>query len=360
MVYDLVIIGAGVASASALLTLRTCGLKVAVIAPDEKPKFKIGETLSAVGIEELKKLGIHEEFLKQNYWPTYSKFSSWGTSQLKEDYTWKAANQSAGVYLDRMAFEEFLWRSADSIAFDRIDDKVIKADWEEGLWEIRMFNGAQIKSKVLLDCSGRSGIVSRSLDNNRVRHDKLVATYAVLDPKGEEVEPTRATLIESVEDGWFYSVLIPNGKMVVAYFTDSDLLPSGITKENDEWVKLVAQTTYTTRRIETAEYELRTLPKTVDAGTLTTRSFASEHFFAAGDAAASFDPLSSHGITTALWSGRMTAEAIRGLQKNSLIELESYSKAFTRGIDQYLNDQRMIYSQEKRFLESEFWKRRKI
>ncbi len=79
-----------------------------------------------------------------------------------------------------------------------------------------------------------------------------------------------------------------------------------------------------------------------------------------GDAIVSFDPLSSHGMTTALWSGRKLAKAFIDLTISSRLKLDNYKKNISQGINNYLEVKQKIYATEKRFLNNPFWKRRLI
>ena len=178
--------------------------------------------------------------------------------------------------------------------------------------------------------------------------------YTVLEQSSNLIEPTVASLIESSENGWFYSSLTPDRKLVVAYFTDSDMIPSGITKNLKAWRQFIADSQYTSKRIETAQFEITQLPSTVDASTIVSLDLKINSLLFAGDAVASFDPLSSHGMTTALWSGRKAAEAYIDLTKSSLIKLHNYKKTLYK----YLEEKQKIYTTEHRFSNKPFWNRR--
>ena len=58
-------------------------------------------------------------------------------------------------------------------------------------------------------------------------------------------------------------------------------------------------------------YRLVATPRLVTAESALLSPIAGEGWLAVGDAAASFDPLSSHGIGAALWSGELAAVVLR-------------------------------------------------
>lgn len=356
MKYDLIIIGKGISACSAIISLSSLGQRIAVIAPDIRGSFKIGETLSPSSNLELIKLGIYDDFVKQEHLKAYSSFSSWGSGELIEKYVWEA-KQKTGWYIDRLKFEDFLWSKALETNFDYKNDKLTSVDFNDQIWHIKTKDRAYLKSDYILDCSGRSAVVARNY-SKRKRLDKLVSMYTVLEQSSNLIEPTVASLIESSENGWFYSSLTPDRKLVVAYFTDSDMIPSGITKNLMAWRQFIADSQYTSKRIETAQFEITQLPSTVDASTIVSLDLKINSLLFAGDAVASFDPLSSHGMTTALWSGRKAAEAYMDLTKSSLIKLHNYKKTLYNGIDKYLEEKQKIYTTEHRFSNKPFWNRR--
>ena len=85
---------------------------------------------------------------------------------------------------------------------------------------------------------------------------------------------------------------------------------------------------------------------------------AANDWIAAGDAAAAFDPLSSHGIGSAVAGGTQAASAVSAA-------LDGDDGAFTRYTDRlradyarYLWLRHAYYQEEQRWLDSPFWSRR--
>jgi len=78
-------------------------------------------------------------------------------------------------------------------------------------------------------------------------------------------------------------------------------------------------------------------------------------WLATGDAAASFDPLSSQGIVTALVLGRGAGEAatMQG-------EPYAYAGAVERVVAEHLAERLAYYALEDRFSTTPFWARRRL
>ena len=352
MTYDLVVVGGGIAAAAALIRLQGSGRRIAVIRQEATPGFKIGETLSPAANQELRLLGLDTAEMERFCRPARSKFSCWGTNTLRETYQWRSGAQT-GWCLDRVRFEQWLWKQAEATAFTLIEEKVVGADFSDQCWTVSTKGGTRIKAVRLLDCSGRAGVVVRN-HGSRERYDKLVCRYAVLEQMDEDIDPTVATLIEPIKDGWWYSVLLPDGRLLVSFFTDSDLAPARVVN----WPELLAATEYTLRRIVSAGFQVPITGKVVDAATIITKIPTSGHLLAAGDAWACFDPLSSHGMTTALWSGRRVGEVLAATTTDQTHLLAKYHEDYQGGVNKYLEEQRRIYGLEERFVRAEFWERR--
>src|SRR5258706_8390789 len=81
-------------------------------------------------------------------------------------------------------------------------------------------------------------------------------------------------------------------------------------------------------------------------------------WLAIGDAAISFDPLSSQGLLNALFTGLAAAESAETHLKGDLHSLSSYSQII-RGIgDSYQRQLAYYYASETRWPEAPFWQRR--
>jgi flavin-dependent dehydrogenase len=77
-----------------------------------------------------------------------------------------------------------------------------------------------------------------------------------------------------------------------------------------------------------------------------------------GDAAASFDPLSSQGIVRALESGRRAAAAIHDHFAGDRSALQRCTLALHEQFERYLDARLEYYRREPRWPHAVFWRRR--
>ena len=86
---------------------------------------------------------------------------------------------------------------------------------------------------------------------------------------------------------------------------------------------------------------------------------AGENWIAVGDAASTFDPLSSQGIVKALRSGIFASYAIGDtLTRNDDTGLRRYRSFIRDEFESYLTTRAKFYAEERRWAEREFWKKR--
>jgi hypothetical protein len=188
--------------------------------------------------------------------------------------------------------------------------------------------------------------------------DRLVAAYGFLHQHDDSVVPTPATLIEAAPNGWWYASLLPDQRLALALFADPDTLPRAIAREMLVWRNSIATTTHIRHWLGDAGYAIEAPPHLASAATTWLDPVTGADWAAAGDAAAAFDPLSSHGLTTALWSGRRAAQAATAALSGDPAPLARYAATLADAVQEFLRQRRVIYAQERRWREQPFWQRR--
>lgn len=311
----------------------------------------------------MRQLGIWQAFCAQRFRPVPATFSAWGSPTPVERSAILRPG-GLGFHLDRNRFERFLWREAERRrSFELIPASVIRAQLDEsdetaddGL-VLELDDGSQRQIPAVLDASGRAAVVARSLAR-RERGLPLVAVCDFLRQTNSDVVPTPATLLEALPGGWWYSALLPDRRLVACWFTDSELLPSDVGRDFEAWRRLVAASRLTRERIDSAGFAIDRPPILRPAGGSRSASFRGRGWIAAGDAAMAFDPLSSHGLTGALWSGRKAALAVASAYDGDESAALSYEAALERGWQRYTRELGAMYGAESRFATEPFWRLR--
>jgi flavin-dependent dehydrogenase len=165
------------------------------------------------------------------------------------------------------------------------------------------------------------------------------------------------TLIESVSDGWWYSALLPGNIRVVSFFTDSDLPISEYAKVFTGWNQLMGKTKYVRLNLENYSYYNTSGPHIMLSNSSKIEKVNGENWLSIGDATATYDPLSSKGIVTAINDGIRASNIIVNCLNGSSLQLDKYYNDITTNFSKYLEKRASYYKLENRWTDSVFWKR---
>jgi 2-polyprenyl-6-methoxyphenol hydroxylase-like FAD-dependent oxidoreductase len=162
-------------------------------------------------------------------------------------------------------------------------------------------------------------------------------------------------LVESVDDGWFYSANLPGERMTVVYMTDSDLYRQGRRQFADLWWRQLSKTSQVRKRLP-CHADISKL-RLVSAASTARLNPVGRDWCAVGDAAMSHDPLSGLGVTHALESAFQAAPAVqRYLAQGE--SLSTYRHWVEGMLHRHLVARKQYYATERRWPGSAFWQRR--
>jgi len=241
------------------------------------------------------------------------------------------------------------------------------------MWEIKVSSHKDVKAikcKWLVDGSGRSSVVSKQLGIQKIEHDRLLAFIVHFKPSEKTLEPgnDNMILIESVQDGWWYSTRITSGERICIYHTDANLPSAKEARTSKGFImKLKNGSKQLHKSLLDMGYivESCSRPICVSANSACLECFGNCHlkWISVGDAALSFDPLSSQGITTALMSGVACANTIARCDNAKTIQEQKshmvfYCDGLERVLKDYLSRKTWYYGMEKRYQNEIFWKSR--
>jgi flavin-dependent dehydrogenase len=134
-------------------------------------------------------------------------------------------------------------------------------------------------------------------------------------------------------------------------------LQQDLCRDQAVWLQQLAATEYTRLRIESGEFARYCQPRLMDASMYCLQQSADNDWLACGDAAMALDPLSAHGMATALWSGHKAAQAtVAALQGNRQPQ-QQYIDSIGKNWELYRQQRSDIYQAQPRFADSPFWQR---
>ncbi len=372
------IIGGGPAGASTALALAKKGVAVTMLERDENDQenqtqdqsvepngWKIGEGLPPLARPLLSQLGAWERFIADGHLPSYGNSAAWGTPQLL-DHSFIFDPHGHGWHLDRRRFDRML-RCAAIDAGARLRAGVSIAEYQretEG-WRLKLTlaTGEQqcLNANFIVDASGRASWFARQQGAQRFNLDRLVGLAALLTPSEvstKEPDQNSLTMVEAVEDGWWYAALLADGRLVAAYLSDGDLATTKAARTREEWLQLIERTTHLSHRLASHNYSIRLGPRIASANSSRLDRTAGPNWVAVGDAAMAYDPLSSQGILAAIETGLQAAAAIESSLCGDQSALAHYEQSLKNRWATYCRSLQFFYAQERRWPNSTFWQRR--
>lgn len=355
---DVLVLGGGPAGCAAAVALRRAGLSAAVVEREREPRARPGESLAPSARRPLEALGLWEAFRADGHAPAQGQRALWGAPVAREGHFMRDPDGS-GWHLDRARFEALLRRAAERAGASLLAGHEPAAiSWDGRRWRLLTAAGTRVEARFALDAGGRGAPLARRAGARRVLLDRLVGVTAFLAPG--RVAFDHFTLVEAVEDGWWYSAPLPDARRVLAFFTDADLAAGARTPEG--FAQRLRRAPATAARCGGAAGARRALrgegPRIVAAHSSRLTAVASDGWLAVGDAAASFDPLSSQGLETALGAALDAAETVARHLRGERGALDAYAARVLRGWRRYVYERARVYEQETRWSESPFWARR--
>jgi flavin-dependent dehydrogenase len=213
-----------------------------------------------------------------------------------------------------------------------------------------------IDAAFVVDATGRQAVFASQQSVPKIFEDRLLAVFVFFEFDPAYPFTETYTLVEACEDGWWYSALLPDAKLAVAFMSDSDIIKSHRLISFQAWLDLLGTTKHTKARVRNA----RPIgaPVTYPASSHRLAQVAGSGWLAVGDAATIFDPLSSAGIMKGLRSGVLASYAIGDFFGGDTSGLEKYEALLKREFENYLATRAEYYRREKRWAHSVFWQRR--
>jgi flavin-dependent dehydrogenase len=355
---DVAIAGGGPAGCAAAIALRAHapGLSVALIEASDYAGPRVGETLPPPASEILEHLGVAEAFAGQCHHPAYGTAAAWGSERAHEnDFVFHV--RQVGWHLDRGAFDAMLADHAEAAGVRVLRAaRVAEAARTGDGWRLPLSTGAAVDARFVMDATGAGAALARRAGGVRsVAFDRLAGFVRFFRQPGRG---TPHTLVEAFEDGWWYTAPLPDGRRVVACMTDTDIARGMRLHRGAAWRALLRRSApRVMEALAGAVAEGEPLVRAARSRRLT--AAAGEDWLAVGDAASTFDPLSSQGITKALRGGIFAAYAAGDLlARGDDTGLVRYRAFIRREFDGYLASRARYYADEQRWPAHEFWRRR--
>lgn len=361
---DVLIVGGGPAGAAAAISLLQYGkdISVTIVEQSDLDTQRVGEHVSAGIFGLLDYLQLKRtDFGVDCFVPTYGNTSYWGIDQpVLRDAIF--TTEAASYQLDRMQFDlTMLQHVSDKGGHVFPRTKCTQfTQTDQGGWEVQLRHPDRgrfgIRARFLIDASGRQAFVCRKIGVGTKKDDCLMGVGAFFH-FGEGRSLAHNVMLETVENGWWYSATLSQDTMTVVFFSDADIISKHGYHTTAGWTELLQSTRQVKQLVQGAFANEGLWVR--NAHTQISHCPDRQAFLAVGDAAVAFDPISSMGIGFAITSAcQAAAIVLHELSTPDPQRILAYQHDLERHFTQYQALRRKIYGHERRWPASAFWQRR--
>ena len=223
----------------------------------------------------------------------------WGTSDVRVDDFLNHPG-SRGAVIDRSRFDQALRSEARKAQAQFLRGRVVSVRKEEDSILATIRHGQSrsvVTARLVVDATGRPTAVARQLGARRIFSQRLVAEKLVTTTLRTKNAQAAWLEVEAHDVGWSYSIIGPGGR-------------------EESW-----------RVYPAGQRERGGFLQRVDASSVCLSSAAGQGWVAVGDAASSFDPITSQGLVNALSTALVASGAILSSTGSASDKFEVYSAA---------------------------------
>jgi flavin-dependent dehydrogenase len=317
---DAFVIGGGPAGATAARLIASWGWSVVVAHHGPHGRQSLAESLPSSTRKLLAFLGQLGAIEGAHFHPNEGNASRWAGERRD---TW---TRGAGFHVERSAFDTVLRREA-AVAGARVVDAVVRRVeiGEPHRIDYTADDGrlTTCTASVVLDCSGRAGVVARRGFRRIDARYRTLAITAEWECAAWPADEHTRTVIESYGDGWAWSVPLSAARRQCTVMVDPKRF-DGPRRLATVWPGAPGQTgsrrvqaTYARELEKTQDIRRRlvgarqtSMPRACDASVYDAPHAAEPGVLLVGDAASFIEPLSSAGVKksmTSAWRAAVVA-----------------------------------------------------
>lgn len=394
---DLLIVGAGIAGCILALAMRP-RYAVTLIDKYPTPLPKPGESLPPAVRRVLAKLDLSCILSADKHLTCHGMTSNWASPHPITSDNLRNPD-GMGWHVNRQQLEQDLRDIAQQRGVQLIAPATVtQANFAQTHWQCIIHQPEQkprasenaVEANLVIDATGRHSAFARQFASNehnkRQQFDKLMSVWLSYPSDNSQ---TLSTLTPA-EQGWWYSAPLPklptsgthhadltsrNGHCrMLAWQTDADLMDKAFigkvqpqTQPDSDTIinAILAHAAHhggLAQELDSMDTQHIQYHGRVAANSSRLNQASGQNWFAIGDAAMSFDPLSSQGMFNAMATAMQLADLLKNTAHHSTANLAKVAHTYQRQLDNiwryYLQHRDHYYSQETRWRHALFWQRR--
>ena len=347
---DVVIVGNGIAGSVLSLLLKEKQIPHAVLSRrNPRQDFALAETLPPTALPLLRQLRLLELFEQSAIQKTFGYHSLWGSNRIIDHNFFGYAPFKYGLKLNKQALLRRMSEQVKPHLVPFQEQPGIRVE-PSGI-TIEVGRAKTIRGRLIVDATGRNRAVLHLMKIPVAEHDSLVS-FSCHAPRIKHPRLTHGVYVESFEHGWGMASTLNDRENVITLFTHRGNRVQKELKKYGNWPSLLSGTIHLKDFLTPVERRV----VGGNANSSLAEQSAGRNWLAVGDAALALDPLSSHGITNALYTASQAAAAIEtSLTGGGDAPLRTYSDSLAAIGAAYLNAKHDLYSQERRWPGATFW-----
>lgn len=361
--YQVVVIGAGPAGATAAGLVAEAGLRTLLVEREAFPRFHVGESLMPETFWPLERLGLIDRVREMGFQVKESVQFVTNTGKESEPFYFRQHDDrdcSQTWQVERSEFDKLLFDRAAELGSDCVDrTRLLDVCFEEDTVtavRLRDPDGEErlVNAQVVIDATGQQALLANKLGlkvvNPRLKKAAIWGYYkdAVRDP-GVNGGATIICHTES-KDCWFWFIPQSRGITSIGCVGDAEFLLKGRGTPEEIFNEEANRCPGLLPRLEGASRlgELRVAKEF----SYTTTRHAGQGWVLIGDAFGFIDPVYSSGVYFALETGVRAADAVvEGFAKGDLSgdQLGNWTEDFKEGMSRVRELVHAFYNHEFSF-----------
>lgn len=354
---EVVVVGKGIAALVLSVLLKRAGIKHLLldrVGIREKPA--LAETLPPTTLPLLQKLGLKAVF-EQFATKTFGYNARWGTDRIVNNDFFFHRTCKNGLKLDKRALLAALEKQAEKhiLPYSTLLD--ISNDGTASKVHLKTTAGSPstVKANIIVDATGRKRAILKKMNIASIAHDETLAFSCHL-PYKKLPELRHPVYVESFATGWGIVSSMEQSYNVMTLFSSPDNPVFHQFKAYENWKHLLAETN-SLKSFLTSEVAMKVYG--YQANSSRASQISGRNWLSIGDAAIAFDPISSHGISNAIYCADEASKAICSYLKHEKHDaFQEYAATLVQIFETYLQHKEALYRNEQRWPESEFWNKR--
>ncbi len=318
--YDVIIIGGGLAGLTNAIELSGSGMNVLLIEKNSYPFHRVcGEYVSNEVKPFLRSLGADVEELNPAHISKLTVTSPYGTKL-------ETPLDMGAFGISRYNFDLFLYQLAVRKGCKtKLNTQVQQIVFEDDHFKLKLSDGKEEQAKIVIGSFGKRANLDRSLNRsffNR-RSPYIGVKYHI-----KTDFPKDRIALHNFKDGYCGISAIEEDKYCFCYLTTRENLKR--TGSIEEMEKTILYRNPHLKSIFENSKFLFEKPEVINEISFEKKTTIEDHIFMSGDSAGMITPLCGNGMSMAIHSAKILSDCILKYYKNGVFEREKAKKEYNK------------------------------